>query len=460
MKKALLFVLLLLTAVSFAQDYKKEWIKVLEKESQGEIKQAAALTDIIYKKAKKDKNQPQLIKSFFFKSKYMQVIEEDAQFKIIKNIQAEIKTAPLATKAILNSLYAQMLVKIFNKNYNRIYSISVVESYDKEDYRLWGTLNFKDEIDAAFQASLENTEILYNTPLSGFDDIIDFAPTQTDTKRPLYDFLAEYYLDYLFTQTSMYDNYFTKNIELLFGSTKEYLSLKVSNSLAKPDVKAVSLLAGIENHFYTEHDSQNLQRAVLRRLNYFDKEISNDAKEPVYLNTIRQISRSGENTFFCIKAQLTEARLLIYHADKKTAARNLVDAVAILDGVIANKSKIDLSAEATNIKNGITGSKASIMLENYILPNSPALASISFKNLDSISLLFYKIPFNSIKRDFNFHEQYSKEHKPILIQKYALPNKHDHFEYSTEIILPPLLTGTYAVVLSGKDLSQKKWLTQ
>lgn len=451
MKKTLLFALLFLTTVSFAQDYKKEWIKVLEKESDGEVKQAAALTDIIYKKAKKDKNQPQLIKAFFFKSKYMQVIEEDAQYKIIKNIQAEIKIAPPDTKAILKSLYAQMLVKIYNKNHYIINGISNSAIYDREDYRQWGATIFTKEIDIAFSESLGPKELLYHTPLSAYDEIVDFAPAEVKTNRPLYDFLAEQYLDYLYNQVKMYEDYYTKNTDLLFGPPDKFFTLKVNDSVPEGGIKTLTLLREIEHRYYNSIDPSNLQRAFLRRLNFLDRKIHNPLKEPVYLNSVRLLSQLDENTVYEYKAKLVEARLLIRQANKAAAPRNLIDAVAILDGIIANKSKIDLSPDAINIRNNITNNKASITLESYIIPDSPSLASINFKNLDSISVFFYKIPFNLAGGNKDIVTSHIKTHQPFIIKKYALPEKHDHFDYSTEIILPPLPTGTYVVALSGKD---------
>ena len=63
----------------------------------------------------------------------------------------------------------------------------------------------------------------------------------------------------------------------------------------------------------------------------------------------------------------------------------------------------------------------------------------------------YKVPFNLAGGSKDIVNSYLQKHQPFTVKKYVLPKKHDHFEYSTEIILPPLPAGTYVAALSGKD---------
>jgi hypothetical protein len=458
MKKILLLIIWFVTTTSFCQNYEKQWAEVIELETNGEIKKAAALTDVIYTKAQKDKNESQLIKTFFFKSKYMQRVEEDAQFKIITTIQKDIKKASLPAKAILNSIYAQLLEKIYTKNAMRIGSIKTVKDYSKNDYRQWSPEIFKKEIDIAYTESIDNPETLYKTPLTDFDAIIDFSPALRNSKRSLYDFLAEQYLNYLWNNTNIeYHNYFNENISSLFGYTEEFLALKKNDSLIYEASKGLTLLSEIENHFYTGNDKPNLERAVLRRLKYMDQEIYRYEKNSYYLNTIEQLVQNKEKTLFTYNAKLIQAKLLVRLADKKLFSNNLVKAVALCDEIINDKKNNDLVPEATTLKNSLIKKVVSIKMENYIAPNSPSLAIVSFQNVDSIDLFFYKIPCDANERDSNFKDLYITNKKPIVTKTYRLPNKNDHFNYTTEIILPPLSKGTYAVMTtSTKELLNKE----
>lgn len=459
MKKTLLLLISLITTAVFSQNYEKQWEKVIENEANGEIKPAALLVDLIYEKAQKDKNEPQLIKAFFFRSKYMQVIEEDAQFKIVKNIQADIKNVSPVAKAILNSLYAQILEKIYTKNTSQIRSIRNIKEYPRDDYRQWGAENFKKEINIVYTKSLENSEILYNTPLTNFNAIIDFAPALIHSKRSLYDFLAEQYLDYLWNNTNIkYHSYFTENLSSLFGNSEQFLALKKSDSLVDLATTGLKLLHDIENHYYSNNDKLNLERATLRRLNYMD-EIYTNEKNPYYLNTIEQLAKNNTKTPFTYAIKLIQAKLLKRQSNKKLFGNNLIKAVALCDEIINDKKNNDFVSEAINLKNTLVNKTASIWMEGYIAPDSPSLATINFQNVDSIGVSFYRIPNNANENDPDFRNQYIVNKKPAITKAYKLPNKHDYFNYSTEIILPPLPKGSYAVMISTETQNKEQILS-
>jgi hypothetical protein len=50
----------------------------------GKIKSANSLVDQIYNKAISSNNEEQMIRCFFYNSKYIQTLEEEAQTKILK----------------------------------------------------------------------------------------------------------------------------------------------------------------------------------------------------------------------------------------------------------------------------------------------------------------------------------------------------------------------------------------
>ena len=120
-----------MTVTAFSQQYEKKWSQILAQENKGKIKTATELVDAIYKKAKKENNEVQIIKCFFYKSKYLQVLEEDAQSKIIRNLKAEINSATIPSKAILNLVYAKCLSD-YNEEYEN-FEVAVVDSSSLEN---------------------------------------------------------------------------------------------------------------------------------------------------------------------------------------------------------------------------------------------------------------------------------------------------------------------------------------
>ena len=82
MKKFYLALLFISTSL-FAQQYEKDWNKVIKNENEGKMKTANEIVAKIYKKAVAKKEEVQIIKCFFYSSKYLQVVDENAQTKIL-----------------------------------------------------------------------------------------------------------------------------------------------------------------------------------------------------------------------------------------------------------------------------------------------------------------------------------------------------------------------------------------
>ncbi len=126
----ILFAFLLISTSFYAQNYEKNWNKVIENENNGKIKSANAIVAKIHKKATGDKNEVQIIKCFFYESKYLQVVDENAQSKIINNLKAEINRASVPSKAILNLVYAKFLSDYQKQNSYLVYSRTNTASLD------------------------------------------------------------------------------------------------------------------------------------------------------------------------------------------------------------------------------------------------------------------------------------------------------------------------------------------
>jgi len=69
--KNIYLALLFISTSLFAQQYEKDWNKVVKNENEGKIKTANEIVTKIYKKAVAKKDEVQIIKCFFYSSKYL-----------------------------------------------------------------------------------------------------------------------------------------------------------------------------------------------------------------------------------------------------------------------------------------------------------------------------------------------------------------------------------------------------
>ena len=85
---------------SYAQSnyYDTQWKDVQKLENDGLSKSASELVDKIFTRAKGDENTVQKIKALLYQSKYLQILEEDSQLKIERNLKSKIESNDIVTQ--------------------------------------------------------------------------------------------------------------------------------------------------------------------------------------------------------------------------------------------------------------------------------------------------------------------------------------------------------------------------
>jgi uncharacterized protein YfaS (alpha-2-macroglobulin family) len=454
MKQALLLALLLLSLTAFAQNYDAQWQKVIDLENKGEFKKAAASADAIYRKAQKNHNDSQLIKAYFFTGKYLLIHDEDGQYKAITNLQQNIKTASPATSALLQSIYAEMLSTVYNDRRYNLKHRTAVDAPAPADYREWTAKDYEDAIHEAYTASIKNRELLYKTPLSAYGDVVDFSPALAKTNRPLYDFLAERYMDYVQLSPKFNAKRFgKKDLEQLFGTTAQFSSLNLTDTIKNPE-PTLQLCRELEQYYSKTGNTPALQMAVLRRISYAKTRAGDDIGDALTSCYSRLVTAWGESPFayramYMLAAAYEDSASKSEHPDYNNKA------LALIETLLKNSPKHDMGAEAVNLKNKITHKDLTLRTEKYLVPGKPSLAFISFRNVDTVVVSFYKIksyitPNGKIESNVDkyHYEIENTAQKPIFEKTYILPNRPGYFYYTTEIALPPLEKGTYSIAVN------------
>lgn len=77
-----------------------------------------------------------MIKCFFYQSKYLQIVDENAQTKILNNLKTDINRITEPSKAILNLVYAKCLTDYLAKNRYQIQRRTNTTELDN-DFLTW-----------------------------------------------------------------------------------------------------------------------------------------------------------------------------------------------------------------------------------------------------------------------------------------------------------------------------------
>lgn len=451
MKNIILSLSLLVSFTVIGQDFEKKWKKVIELEETGSIKSADEAVNEIYKKAKRKNNDLELIKTFFFRAKYMQVLEEDAQVKIISELKSDIATVSEPGKSLLEFVYISCLNEYLLQNKYKIQRRTETEAVVYDNFLTWTLPNFEKEINKYFHKLTENNTVLKNKPLKDYELILDFEKLENIESQNMYDFLLKKYIGIFTSQLNRYEDnavFFSPIKTKIFGSTKEFLSIKF-DSLSNNNLKNASLL-------YQELEQQHPNDEALdfERIQFFESYVYQiDAN---YLSVLNSFQKKVNDTALIRKVQLARANLYSKMASKEEHPDYNEIAIKIFDSILSVKSRSNSYKNAFLQKQRMLAKSVDVRLQKYVYEGENTRAYVEFKNTDSLFLKIFKIPSdfqfanNAFDRD-SIITDLLKNAKFEKIVAYKLPNKNDLFSYSTEVLMPKLEKGKYLILFAVEE---------
>lgn len=461
MKFKILLFSLLISTLSFSQHFEEQWKKVMQLELDGKTKSADEIVTKIYKKANRKNNEPEVIKCFFYKSKFLQVLDENASEKIILDIIKEIKKASKPSKGVLNYIYAQLLTKYLNKNAANIYKRTPIQNNTSEDFLTWSYQDFTNEIEKAYDESVKYKIELRQASVKDYKEIFEISPYLDGANYSLYDFLSDKYVSYFGSKTNFWEIKSNPNYEefipLFYGINSDFTKLMGNKFNQKNIEKLITIFQ--EKEFYALNQNKDLlDLYVFNRVQFFH---NNFNSHKPYINSLTFLLKSttNENSKQDIRVKL--AYFYYINANKVSNKDYYIKALELAEEVLSQKNNNNALANATSIKNTILGKSLSVTLNKVLYPNQNARALVNFKNIDSIKISYYRFP---AEHDFWFSKtkpikdslvtNFFYKNKPVKTYFKVLPNKGDHFVNSTEILLEKIEAGNYLVVLTPEKMDE------
>ncbi|EDP97753.1 hypothetical protein KAOT1_21362 [Kordia algicida OT-1] len=460
--------IVLFSQFSNAQDNYTDLWKQLEKlEKQGLTKSAFKKVTEIYKLAKTDQNNPQIIKAFLHKAKYQLALEEDAQLTIIKDLKAEIKVQKAPSKNILQSILANLYWQYFKNNRYKFYNrTETAQKVDTNDFRTWDLETLFKEVSFYFDASLENSTQLQKLDLSKFDAILITEKNSKKFRPTVYDFLAHAALDFYKSPENSInrpaDTFEIDNDEYLCNA-ELFVNLKLtSNDPFSLQFKALKLYQDLVRFHLKDRSPEALIDINIKRLEYVaQKATFDDVKKKLiqaYQNeatthishpytAMYYVESASEHRFLGAKYEANKEEKYQWHYQK---------AIAYCDMVISKYPNSFAAKQAKNIKIEITKKTIEITTEEVIPVGKHSLLSIRYRNVEKLHFTAYKLTY---KQKEQYEKLYDKDQRTAMLNKLpkakvwnaTLPTENDYQFHRTEIAAPPLENGFYIITASLDD---------
>ncbi|TGD57068.1 alpha-2-macroglobulin family protein [Flavobacterium humi] len=448
--KNIFFTFFLISSSLFAQDFEKNWSKVIALESADKIKSANEEVQKIYDKAKQKGVESEVIKTFFYTSKYLQKLDEDAQAKIMSNLKKEIAELSIPSQSILQYIYAKSLESHLSQNNYNIKKLAATDSIYNNDFRTWPIKTLESEIKNAYEKSIANKEIIQKTPLLNYESIFDFLKYDDFKELTVFDFLGteaiSYYTSNISNKANNQDVYQNKK-DLLFDTSGAFTAASFDFIPDKNVRRIFSLYQELEKNGKTKQEHQ------FNRLVFCKDHIYSD--DTYYLKTLSRFQKVHLYNEVLQKVLFEKAEIYQSTASKDKFPNNQIIAVRLYDSILSLSHSVTRK-KAILAKNQVTSKHLDLKLLKQVYRNENTRAFISYKNVDNITFSFYRINQNRFNnkepdswRKDSIVATLTKNKIPEKKISYTLENKKDYFTYTTEVLLPQLETGHYLVYMES-----------
>lgn len=433
MKKILLLFILFSYTLS-AQNYDKQWKNVVELEFEGKIKSAMKQTDKIYKKAIKDNNEDQIIKSLLYSSKFLLIVDKDARLKIIQNLENEISRAGVPTKAVLNLIYAESLNSFLQNNSQAFYNRSTTDS-TSANFNTWSYSQMLEKIDQLSLESIQNESVLKKIPLKNYDAIFEYDAN--DAQYSLYEFLVVKRIDHL-RSTVYYLNLGKANASQLYANSNDFTATPIVLN-EKPVDEILRLYQKLE-------EFNPAVRHILKRLQFI---YSQEANAELYIKALHRL-KDKTKTAQNLQKVLVELGLTYKSlASKDQFPDYAKEALNYFNKALPLDTLSSSYAAAHNAREEILQKQLTVKILPIVYPGQIHPARINAKNIGRVEVSFYKV--NASDYDI-INQHYIKDSVflatlkskiPVLQKSYTIPNKQNYLFYSSDIVMPALDEGLY-----------------
>jgi len=462
MKKLLFIFSILITISTYSQqNFEKYWKTVEGYELEGKTASANDIVATLYKKAKKKKNDVQLIKALVYQSKYALVLQEDAELLITQHLEQEIEQTTFPTNAILQSILADFKWQYLQKHRWQIYNRTKTTEVINTDFRTWDLNRLFTSIHNDFKQSISNQQQLQQVPITSYNYIL-IKGTENQHLRPtLYDLLANRALTFFKTNESRItkpkERFYTDKVDYFQPSTTySKLNIQTTDTIFS-QYEVLKTYQQLEQFHLARKQINALIEVYINRLQFVKNNTTLNNKSDFYIKSLEQSLQQYKtgNSYALLKAHYAQA--IFNSATKDKTPENRKKALDITEELIKSYPNSEGAVIARNLQSRILQPFLQLQNEIVIPPNRTSKIWIEFNNVTQVYLQVFKVPTNFSFNKYSPRVGESKikdffiDNQSIKTIKISLPQKGDYFKHSTEALIPKLNLGKYLILATPKQ---------
>ncbi|MGB5849238.1 MAG: alpha-2-macroglobulin family protein [Ignavibacteriaceae bacterium] len=448
---------------NFGDDYEAAWHKVDSLVNEGLTRSALDIVEEILNTAKDENNQPQIIKSLFYKLRFTNYTQEDSHVKILGEVKDEIKTTSFPANAVLKSILANTYWQYYQNNRWRFQQRTETVNFDNDDFQTWDLSHLIREIVSLYQASLEQRDSLKLISIKDFEDVLYYSNSEQAYLRPtLFDLLAHNALSfYINDEASVTDPVykFELNSSEDFSQAEDFIDIDYTtkDSLSLKFF-AIKLYQEIIEFHLDDVEKDALIDVDLARLNFVRRHSVNTVKDSLYISAIIKLEDQYSDVPYSSLISFNKANYYYDEGVKYSASVSdahkweIKKALEFCNTAIEKFPDTFGAQECRWLQNTILQKSLIFQTEYGNMPDQPFRSLISYKNVNKVFIRV--IPWNeSLERKekkLNAQEliQLYVKQKPTNEWSLVLPDDKDYQNHSVEIKIPSLPVGRYLILVA------------
>ena len=445
------------TTMATTGDYTSEWKIVDSLEQQRLPKSALEKVESIALRARAENNTEQILKTVIYKGKYTVELEEDGIIKAIQLFETEEKTATQPAKAVLQSMLGEMYHNYLQSNGWNLSLRTPIPDGEGGDILTWSAAQIEKRALDLYLSSVEPIELLYNTPVGNFKELIRKGTNDSISGNSLHPTLLDILAYRAIAHTSNESSYlnepsfrFNLDQEAAFAQPDAFVKTKFeSQDLNSGKWRTIQMYQKLTEWHLKKPQSPSIVEVTLRRLDFAKENSSRNDIDKLYTSAIDDLLKSWKASPVCTEIMYEQANDLVNKSQIKGAVEICRSAIALFpDSYGANNCKRLLAQ--------LEYSTLQLQIERHNLPEQAILLHLSYKNTDKGSYKIVEWPEETDNQ--NNEDLLSKilKAKEVSNTAFTIKNPGDYRQHQTEIMVNPLPSGSYAIILSKTGNFDKK----
>ncbi|MDB0037762.1 MG2 domain-containing protein [bacterium] len=448
---------------TYTGNYSNLWEKVDSLENDGLYKSALEIIDTIFSKAQTDKNAPQIVKSVIFRMKYTAYVEEDDFINALTELNSLSDKQEFPIKQLIHSVTAEVYWQYYQSNRWEFMNRTQTVNFENNDVRTWDLKTISEHVNKHFLLSLESADSSQHANLNDFSDILEQTTTERALRPTLYDFLAHRAISFFASAESELvrpEAKFVIDDNNYFGSASEFTALKPTSQTGESNTfLTVKIYQDLTKFRIQDKQIAPLIDLEIQRLNFMRQHSVSPDKDALYLNGLKTLSGiypedkgSAEIQYHIAKYYNESGNNFTVEApETRWNKKKALTICTIAMKQFPNSHGARLCQE---LLSNIESKSLSTESENAYAKGENGRLKISYRNLDSLYIRLIKVPSSFYTNDRYYGAELitdllAKEINKELVVK--LENPGDYQNHSTEILLPNMDYGQYAIIASPSN---------